>query len=145
MIAIIGEEIYEQAKEDVVDIKTRMAEEAEAIKDEMGYSLKQISDEMRMNNFQVSYYLRNPDRAPASILLTILIRLRNMTDPRFEKREIKYVLHQTWVRPKNADPFFVNGATVASLYSVDLSECVLDVFATDEQNENCVHLEVTSK
>jgi hypothetical protein len=63
----------------------------------------------------------------------------------FDDREIKYVLHQTWIRPKNAESFFVNGGTVANLYSVDLEDCVLDDFATEEQMEKCVHLRVVAK
>lgn len=145
MIAIIGKEQFEQAKEDVVDIKTRMADEAERLRKEAGFTLRQVSYDLRINNFQVSYYLRNPESAPARSLLTILTHLRNMTDTAFKEREVKYILHPTWVRPKNAEPFFVNGGTIASLYSVDLSECILDVFATDEQNENCIHLEVEAK
>lgn len=144
MINILGQKEYTQLSDSFKEYKRSLADKAEYIKDEYDYSLRAIADNSDSSPYKVSFALRNPETIEAEKILTILTTLYKMTSD-FDDREIKYVLHQTWIRPKNAEPFFVNGGTVANLYSVDLEDCVLDDFATEEQMEKCVHLRVVAK
>lgn len=144
MKAILGVDKYDDFGEKIDSMKEELAQECELIREEADYSLKQVSDELDITNYQVSYVVRNPKSRPMSDLIKVYTRLRNMTDPNFKDSKVKYVLHPDWVHPKNGEPFFVASATIANLYDVDINQCVVDVSASEEQKENCVHLGVAS-
>jgi len=145
MINLFGKQLISQIKNDFVRHKIDIAETSKIIIKYKKYSYRQIAENMKLSNYQISYALRNPKKTTSKKLINIYRTLIEMGDPKFQKQEKKYVLIPSWIYPKTGEPIFVNGSQIANLWGIDLNECVLWDFATKEQKETLIPLEVETK
>lgn len=146
MIDLIGESEINRLKNEFVAQKKNIADRITQLIEESGHDRSSIAwaIERKYSVFQITRYLNNSIETPIKKLIDLLVTIKSHLNEEFKDRKIKYILHPTWIRKHN-EPVFINGAMVANVYGVDLKECILARFATDEQWVECEHLKVTSK
>lgn len=142
MIDIFGKKQIQDLRNQIRKFKRRIAELTyQKIQDE-DLSLSAVSTDTQINNYQVSYYLRNPNDASLRTIISVAKRAKELSNQNFNKQTSKFVLHPTHIFPAESNEFYLSSSDLASIFCVDLEDCVSAKFATDDQKKNCIHLKL---
>jgi hypothetical protein len=105
-------------------------------------TLNEISERTGYNTYQVSYFLRNPNKTPFKTVVGVAKAVKEITDDEYRKNEKKYVVHPTKIEPQHTNPFYMSPKNVATLFGVNWDECVTDKSATKFDQLHDIHLKI---